>query len=58
MLQILMRLKPVKMRIDPPNKEKILKKNDPKYIEAIARKVAIAIAFISVFIFFFKLLFF
>jgi hypothetical protein len=46
------------MRIDPPNKEKILKKDDPKYIEAIAKKVALAVAAISVFIFFFKLLFF
>lgn len=46
------------MRIDPPNKETILKKNDPKYVEAITRKVALAVAFISVFIFFFKLLFF
>ena len=58
MQRILMMLKPAKMRIDPPNKERVLKKDDPKYVEAIAKKVAIAVAFISVFIFFFKLLFF
>ncbi len=46
------------MRIDPPDKTKVLKKNDPAYVQAITRKVAIYVAFISVFIFFFKLLFF
>jgi len=46
------------MRIDPPNKDTVLKKNDPKYIEAITKKVALIVAGVSVFIFFFKLLFF
>jgi len=46
------------MRIDPISKEVLLKKNDPVRTHAIAKKVAIIIAFISVFIFFFKLLFF
>jgi len=46
------------MRIDPPAKGKVLKKNSPEYIQAITRKVALWVAFISVFIFFFKLLFF
>ena len=46
------------MRINPPDKNKVLQKNNPVYIQAITRKVAIWVAFISVFIFFFKLLFF
>lgn len=46
------------MRTDPVSKESLLKKNDPVKVQAIARKVALVIAFISVFIFFFKLLFF
>jgi hypothetical protein len=54
-----MRLKPVKMRFDPPPAEtEQEKKIDRQRVEAITRKIAITVAFIAVFIFFFKILFF
>lgn len=45
------------MRINPPSKDKVLKKDDPRYIEAITRKVALAVVLVGVYIWFFKLLF-
>ncbi|MET0391848.1 MAG: hypothetical protein ABW019_01855 [Chitinophagaceae bacterium] len=45
------------MRIDPPYKKEETEKNEQAVLEALTRKTAIAVAFVSVFFFFLKLLF-
>lgn len=46
------------MRINPPNKTSLAKKEDAERVKEITRKVAIGLAIVGVYIFFFKLLFF
>ena len=44
--------------IYPNTKQKATQEDVQKNVDAITRRVALAVAFISVFIFFFKILFF